>query len=206
MNGKGLIIAVSGPSGVGKGTVLNAVEASLREGETGSVGRSISATTRNPRGTEQDGVEYYFKTKEEFEKLIADGEIIEYDVYCGNYYGTPAAPVRQMIGEGKVVLFDITIEGSLALKRFFPEDAVTIFILPPSMEELETRLRGRGTEEDDVINARLTQAKLEITRADEFEFLVTNNSVEQARDDILAIIKAWNLRKTRQITATKNLV
>lgn len=206
MNGKGLIIAVSGPSGVGKGTVLDAVEAALREAETGSVGRSISATTRNPRGTEQDGVEYYFKTKEEFEKLIADGEIIEYDVYCGNYYGTPAAPVRQMIGEGKVVLFDITIEGSLALKRFFPEDAVTIFILPPSMEELESRLRGRGTEQDDVINARLTQAKLEITRADEFEYLVTNNSVEQARDDILAIIKAWNLRKTRQITATNNLV
>ena len=177
MNGKGLIIAVSGPSGVGKGTVLNAVEAALREGETSSVGRSISATTRNPRGTEQDGVEYYFKTKEEFEKLIADGEIIEYDVYCGNYYGTPAAPVRQMIGEGKVVLFDITIEGSLALKRFFPEDAVTIFILPPSMEELETRLRGRGTEEDESGRVRVPRDQQQ-RRTGKRRYLSDNQSLE----------------------------
>ena len=205
MSRSGLIIAVSGPSGVGKGTVLGAVEKALASSDPASVGRSISATTRKPRGEEKDGVEYYFKSTAEFEKLIADGEIIEYDMYCGNYYGTPAEPVRKMVSEGKVVLFDITIEGSLALKRFFPEDAVTIFILPPSMEELEQRLRGRGTEEDDVVRARLSQAKLEITRADEFEYIVTNRSVEQAEGDILSIIRAEMRKQSRHDETANNL-
>ncbi|MCR4688819.1 MAG: guanylate kinase [Saccharofermentans sp.] len=195
---RGLIVAVSGPSGVGKGTVLGAVEEFLASSDANAVGRSISATTRKPRGNEQDGVEYYFKTVEEFESLIEEGEIIEYDKYCDNYYGTPAEPVRRMIGDGKVVLFDITIEGSLALKRFFPEDCVTIFILPPSMDELESRLRGRGTEADDVVKARMDQASKEIARAGEFEFIVTNNQIEQARDDILSIIRAEGLKKARQ--------
>ena len=109
---RGLIVAVSGPSGVGKGTVLARVEELLEQANPGSVGHSISVTTRAPRGQEQDGVEYFFRTKEEFEQMIKDGEIVEYDTYVDNYYGTPAGPLKEMVTKGQDVLFDITIEGS----------------------------------------------------------------------------------------------
>ena len=183
---KGLIVAISGPSGVGKGTVAAAVEAKL-EGVR-DVAHSISVTTRSPRGTEQDGVEYYFRTREEFEDLIDQGQIIEYDEYLGNYYGTPAGPLAKMAEEGKIVLMDITIEGSLNLKKFFGDDAVTIFITPPSMEELRKRLEGRQTDAADVIARRLEQAKLEIERAEEFEYILENRDVDETSDEILKII------------------
>ena len=112
---RGLIVAVSGPSGVGKGTVLARVEELLEQANPGSVGHSISVTTRAPRGQEQDGVEYYFRTTEQFEQMIKDGKIVEYDKYVDNYYGTPAGPLKEIVSKGQDVLFDITIEGSLAL-------------------------------------------------------------------------------------------
>ena len=168
-NYRGLIVAVSGPSGVGKGTVLARVEELLEQANPGSVGHSISVTTRAPRGQEKDGVEYYFRTTEQFEQMIKDGKIVEYDKYVDNYYGTPSDPLDEMIGKGQDVLFDITIEGSLALNRKFDVDTVTIFILPPSMEELENRLRGRGTETEEKIAKRLAQSREEITRAGDFE-------------------------------------
>ncbi|MBO4578756.1 MAG: guanylate kinase [Clostridiales bacterium] len=186
MQDKGLIVAISGPSGVGKGTVAAAVEAKL-DGIR-DVAHSISVTTRAPRGTEQDGVEYYFRSREEFEDLIAAGEIIEYDEYLGNYYGTPAKPLARMAEEGKIVLLDITIEGSLALKEYFGDDAVTIFITPPSMEELRRRLEGRNTEAGDVIARRLKEAETEIMRAEEFEYILENNDVDETSDEILKII------------------
>jgi guanylate kinase len=203
---RGLIVAVSGPSGVGKGTVLARVEELLEQANPGSVGHSISVTTRAPRGQEQDGVEYFFRTKEQFEQMIKDGEIVEYDTYVDNYYGTPAGPLKQMVSKGQDVLFDITIEGSLALNRKFDVDTVTIFILPPSMEELENRLRGRGTETEEKIQKRLTQAKEEIGRAGEFEYLVTNGDVDAAAREIVAIITAEKLKASKNIDTAKALL
>lgn len=203
---RGLIVAVSGPSGVGKGTVLARVEELLEQANPGSVGHSISVTTRAPRGQEQDGVEYYFRTREQFEQMIKDGEIVEYDTYVDNYYGTPAGPLRQMVSKGQDVLFDITIEGSLALNRKFDVDTVTIFILPPSMEELENRLRGRGTETEEKIQKRLTQAKEEIGRAGEFEYLVTNGDIDAAAREIVAIITAEKLKASKNIDTAKALL
>ena len=202
---RGLIVAVSGPSGVGKGTVLARVEELMEQAEPGSVGHSISVTTRAPRGREQDGVEYYFRTKEEFEQMIADGRIVEYDKYVDNYYGTPSEPLEKMLEKGQDVLFDITIEGSLALDRKFGDDAATIFILPPSMAELEKRLRGRGTEDDEKIRLRLEQARREIARAGEFEYIITNDDLEKAAGDILAIIKSEKLKASRNINAIKEI-
>ena len=203
---RGLIVAVSGPSGVGKGTVLARVEELLEQANPGSVGHSISVTTRAPRGQEKDGVEYFFRTKEQFEQMIKDGEIVEYDTYVDNYYGTPAGPLKQMVSKGQDVLFDITIEGSLALNRKFDVDTVTIFILPPSMEELENRLRGRGTETEEKIQKRLTQAKAEIGRAGEFEYLVTNGDLDTAAREIVAIITAEKLKASKNIDTAKALL
>ena len=203
---KGLIVEVSGPSGVGKGTVLARVEELLEQADPGSVGHSISVTTRAPRGREQDGVEYYFRTKDQFEQMIKDGEIVEYDTYVDNYYGTPAGPLKEMVSKGQDVLFDITIEGSLALNRKFDVDTVTIFILPPSMEELENRLRGRGTETEEKIQKRLVQAKAEIGRAGEFEYLVTNGDIDTAAREIVAIITAEKLKASKNIDTAKALL
>ena len=205
MENRGLIVAVSGPSGVGKGTVLARVEELIEQANPGSVGHSISVTTRAPRGQEKDGVEYFFRTKEEFEQMIADGKIVEYDKYVDNYYGTPSEPLEKMIEKGQDVLFDITIEGSLALDRKFGDDAATIFILPPSMEVLESRLRGRGTETEEKIQLRMAQAKNEIKRAGEFEYIITNDDVDRAAHDILAIIKSEKLKASRNINAIKEI-
>ena len=203
MKDRGLIVAVSGPSGVGKGTVLARVEELMEQAAPGSVGHSISVTTRAPRGQEKDGVEYYFRTTEQFEQMIAEGKIVEYDKYVDNYYGTPSEPLEKMIEKGQDVLFDITIEGSLALDRKFGDDAATIFILPPSMDILEQRLRGRGTETEEKIQLRLAQAKNEIKRAGEFEYIITNDDLERAAGDILAIIKSEKLKASRNINAFK---
>ncbi len=202
---RGLIVAVSGPSGVGKGTVLARVEEIMEQNCPGSVGHSISVTTRAPRGQEKDGVEYYFRTKEEFEQMIKDGRIVEYDKYVDNYYGTPSEPLVEMMDKGQDILFDITIEGSLALDRKFGDDAVTIFILPPSMDVLESRLRGRGTETDEKIKLRMEQARNEIKRAGEFEYIIINDDVERAAGDILAIITAEKLRASKNINTAKEL-
>jgi len=204
MKDRGLIVAVSGPSGVGKGTVLARVEEIMEQAAPGSVGHSISVTTRAPRGQEQDGVEYYFRTTEQFEQMIAEGKIVEYDKYVDNYYGTPSEPLEKMMDNGQDILFDITIEGSLALDKKFGDDAATIFILPPSMEVLEQRLRGRGTETEDKVQLRLAQARNEIKRAGEFEYIITNDDIERAAQDILAIIKSEKLKASRNINALKN--
>ena len=184
----GLIVSISGPSGVGKGTII----AKLRE-MIPDFGQSISVTSRDPRGEEKDGVEYYFRTKDEFEKLIAEGEIIEYDVYVGNYYGTPLTPLITMSGKGQDVLLDLTVAGSLALKEKF-EETVTIFLLPPSMEELERRIRGRGTETEESIARRLGAAREEIGSGRKYAYVVMNDTVEQAVMRIKAILTAEHCR------------
>lgn len=189
---KGILFSISGPSGVGKGTIVNKVKENYP-----TFGVSISATTRAPRGTEQDGVEYYFKTNDEFDKMLEEGEILEYDTYVGNRYGTPAAPLRKMVDSGTDCLLDITIAGSLALKEKFNEDAVTIFVLPPSFEVLANRLRGRGTEKEDVIEGRLNKAKEEVLEASKFDYIVVNNELDDAVAKVEAIIAAEHLRAFR---------
>ena len=179
----GLIICISGPSGAGKGTVLGRVRENYPE-----MGTSISVTTRAPRGTEQEGVEYYFRTKDEFEQMIADGEILEYDTYVGNYYGTPAAHLRNLSAAGTDCLLDLTVAGSVALKKIFGDDAITIFLMPPSLEVLEERLRGRGTETEDKIKVRLAQADEEMKRQGEFDYVVVNDDLDRAVAEVTELI------------------
>ncbi|MBO4927062.1 MAG: guanylate kinase [Clostridiales bacterium] len=196
----GLIVSISGPSGVGKGTVIGKLREMLPDSRS-----SISVTSRAPRGTEQDGVEYYFRSREEFERLIAEGEIIEYDEYVGNYYGTPLTPLLRMSRGGQNVLLDLTVAGSLALKEKFDE-TVTIFLLPPSMEELRNRLEGRGTETGEVIDKRMAQAQGEIADAPKFDYVVTNRQVEQAAEEIAAIMLAEACRYKRRSEAVTTLL
>ena len=187
----GLIVSLSGPSGVGKGTILSKVREHLPESRS-----SVSVTTRSPREGEEEGVAYFFRTKDQFKKMLSDGEIIEYDEYVGNFYGTPAGPLKEMSASGSDVLLDLTIAGSLALKEKF-EEAVTIFILPPSYEELESRLKGRGTETEDVVARRLAEAKGEILRANEFDYVVVNDDIDEAARKVEAIIEAEKARYER---------
>lgn len=196
---KGLLISVSGPSGAGKGTVL----AKVKEMNPGA-GNSISVTTREPRGGETEGVEYYFRTKEEFMKMFEEGEILEYDEFVGQYYGTPTIPLQEMSEAGQDVLLDLTIAGSLCLKENF-EQAVTIFLLPPSMAELESRLRGRSTESEEAIKARLATASEEIAQAANFDYVVVNDQIENAANKIDAIIKAEKCRYIRNIDIEKEM-
>ncbi|MCQ2505530.1 MAG: guanylate kinase [Saccharofermentans sp.] len=197
MTKHGLIVSLSGPSGVGKGTILAKVREDFPDSKS-----SVSVTTRSPREGEEEGVAYYFRSKEQFKQMLSDGEIIEYDEYVGNYYGTPAAPLKEMSASGSDVLLDLTIAGSLALKEKFDE-AVTIFILPPSFEELEGRLKGRGTETEEVVAKRMAQAKGEILRANEFDYVVVNDDLETAASKIEAIIEAERCRYERNIGIEK---
>ena len=153
MNERGILIVVSGFSGAGKGTLMKRLLEKYEE----RYALSVSATTRQPREGERDGIEYFFKTKEEFEKMIAKEELIEYARYVENYYGTPRAYVEQMLEAGKDVILEIEIQGALKVKKAFP-DTLLLFVVPPSAEELKHRLVGRGTESMEVIESRLKRA------------------------------------------------
>lgn len=186
---KGMLIVVSGPSGCGKGTVLAEILKSDR------IFYSVSATTRSPRPGETDGVNYYFLTKEKFEKLIEDDGMLEYASYCGNYYGTPKKPVEDMLEQGKHVILEIEVQGAMKVMEKCPE-AVFVFILPPSLKELERRLNKRGTEAEDVIKKRLSEAAGEIKQAYKYNYAVINGELEKAVDDLKAIIRAEELKST----------
>lgn len=190
-NKEGLLIVLSGPSGSGKGTIIK----SLLEQRKDTV-LSISMTTRDPRFGEQEGVHYFFRTREEFEQTIANDGFLEYAEYNGNYYGTPIAPIQRWLYEGKNVILEIEVQGAEKVmdKR---EDLVSIFLAVPSMEELEHRLRGRGTETDEVIERRLAAARQELTRAFRYQYVVLNDEVEQAVARINTIIDAENYRYSR---------
>ncbi len=194
---KGLLVVVSAPSGCGKDTIVSQVISKMPD----DVFLSVSMTTRPIRGGETDGVHYYFVTKEEFKGNIEKGEMLEYAIYGDNYYGTPAAPVRKLLDEGKVVVLIIEVEGGGNIKKMFP-DACKIFICPPSFAVLEQRLRKRGTETEEAIAKRLKTAKHELTRAYEYDYIVVNDALEDAVDDVIAIIRAERLR----INKTKNLI
>ncbi len=185
---KGTLFIVSGPSGCGKGTVLAEVLKDSR------FYYSVSATTRSPRPGEADGVNYHFLTAEKFEELIAEGGILEYASYCGNYYGTPRKPVEDMLEAGKHVILEIEVQGALKVMEKCPE-AVSVFILPPSMAELRRRLSKRGTETEDVVNKRLAQAEKEIRQADKYDYIMVNGELELAVRDLLSVIKAQEMKK-----------
>lgn len=191
MNGKGLLFVVSAPAGCGKDTILEQLFA-----RTDTAGYSVSATTRAPREGEVDGVHYHFRTREQFEQMIRDGEVLEYTEYCGNYYGTPRKGVEELIAQGRDVILKIEVEGAMNIKRLFPECCL-VFILPPSLAELERRLRKRGTETEEKIIARTEQARREIELAENYDYLIVNGELSAAVDDLLAVLRAEKLRRTR---------
>ena len=190
-NKTGLLMVLSGPSGSGKGTIVKEL---LSRYDTMRL--SVSMTTRDPRPGEEDGVHYYFVTREQFEQTIAEDGFLEYAEYNGNYYGTPIAPVQNMLDEGKNVILEIEVQGAEKVMAKRP-DLVSIFIGIPSMEELERRLRGRGTETEEVILQRLDAAHYELSRANLYQYFVLNDEVAAACDRIKTIIDAEYLRFSR---------
>lgn len=185
---KGLLIVVSGPSGTGKGTVCHELLA-----KTPELAYSISATTRAPRAGEQDGVNYYFLTKEKFEAMIAAGEFLEHANVYGNYYGTPLGKIEERRAAGQDILLEIDIQGALNVMEKCP-DGVFIFLLPPSIEELEHRLRGRGSETAESLARRMGNAKKEIGIGRRYKYVVVNDTVDKAVQDIQAILVAEHSR------------
>jgi guanylate kinase len=188
---KGLLIVVSGPSGSGKGTVLTELF-SKRSG----LFYSVSATTRAPRPGEVDGQQYYFLTREKFEKMIQNGEMLEHAEYCGNYYGTPKKAVEEKCLGGADVILEIEVQGATQVKKACPSCA-EIFIAPPSAAELEKRLRGRGTESDEVIKDRLETAIGEMVHAKNYDYIVVNDDVATAAKKIDSIITAEKCKYSR---------
>lgn len=194
MSKRGIVIVISGPSGSGKGTVVKELRAICPTMQV-----SVSATTRQPRAGETDGVEYYFKTREEFEELIRRGEVLEYTQYSGNYYGTLKSEAERIIAEGHDVILEIEVDGGGQIKRLMGDECVSVMLIAPSAAEQERRLRDRGTETEDVIQKRLARAKEEIREAVNYDYVVVNESGHQAEcaETILAIIKAEHYRTAR---------
>ena len=189
---KGILMIVSGPAGVGKGTVV----ARSIEKSNGGIYLSISATTRAPRPIDTEGVTYFFKKKEEFENMIENNELLEWAVYVDNYYGTPAKPVFDALKIGHDVILEIEVQGALKVKENY-KDAVLTFIVPPSFEELEKRLRGRNTETEEQIKKRLSTAKGEFEKIEKYDYVVENNAVEDAVDDLFAILRSEKLKREK---------
>jgi guanylate kinase len=193
-NKRGIVIVISGPSGSGKGTVVK----ELRQ-ICPSMQVSVSATTRQPRAGETDGIEYYFKTREEFEGLIERGEVLEYTQYNGNYYGTLKSEAERIISAGDDLILEIEVDGGGQIKRLMGDECVSVMLIAPSAAEQESRLRGRGTEAEDVIQGRLARAKAEIREAVNYDYVVVNESGRQAEcaENILGIIKAEHFKTAR---------
>lgn len=190
MGDTGIMLILSGPSGSGKGTIVREL---LKDCE--NIRLSVSATTRQPRPEDTDGVTYHFMDKAEFEKLIEENGLLEYAQYCGNYYGTPQKPVDIWLGEGKDVIFEIEIVGAGEIKSKRPE-AISVFILPPSMAELENRLRGRGTESEEDVQKRLVRAKEEVAQANVYDYVIVNDTVENTVNKIKSIIIAEKCKQS----------
>ena len=189
MNRQGILIVVSGFSGAGKGTLMKEL---LKRYDNYAL--SISATTRTPREGETDGKEYFFVTKEQFEKMRDERKLVEYAQYVNNYYGTPKEYVEQKMAEGKDVILEIEIQGALKVKKRFP-DALLLFVTPPSAEELRRRLVGRGTETLEVINARLARAAEEASGMEAYDYLLINDDLDRCVEEMHQLIQLQH-RKT----------
>ena len=192
MKTQGILIVVSGFSGAGKGTLMKALMNRYSE----RYALSVSATTRSPREGEENGVEYFFRTKEEFEKMIAKDELIEYAKYVDNYYGTPKAYVEEQLSAGKDVILEIEIQGALKIKEKFP-DTLLLFVTPPDADTLKERLIGRGTETMDVIEARMKRAAEEAQFMDQYDHLVINDKLEICVEEMHQIIQCEHRRTFR---------
>ena len=184
MSERGILTVISGFSGSGKGTVMKEIVNKYDD-----YALSISATTRSPREGEVDGREYFFKTEEEFKNMISNNELVEYAQYVGNYYGTPKQYVEEQLEAGRNVILEIEIQGALKVRDLFP-DTVLLFITPPSAAELEKRLRGRGTEDDATIRARLTRATEEADGVENYDYIVINRDVTECAAEINKIVES----------------
>ncbi len=194
---KGILIVLSGPSGVGKGTVCKA----LRQCAPDLI-YSVSATTREPRQGEVDGVNYFFKSREQFQQLIEEDQMLEWAEYVGNYYGTPRKFVEETLLAGNDIILEIEVQGALKVKQKFPE-GVFIFLLPPSMDELENRIVGRGTESEESIRNRMSVAMDEIRLMEHYDYAIVNDHVENACSRIQSIIVAEHCRKEKVVNKIK---
>ena len=200
MDKKGILIVVSGFSGSGKGTLMK--ELLTRYPDTYAL--SISATTRSPREGEVDGREYFFVSKDEFEKMIAKGELIEYAKYVENYYGTPRDYVEKKLDEGRDVILEIEIQGALNVKKMFP-DTLLLFVTPPSADELKKRLVGRGTETMDVIRSRMERACEEADGMENYDYLIINDDLDRCVKEMHSIIQGEHRRSSRNCEFMKEI-
>ncbi len=191
---RGLLVVFSGPSGSGKGTVL---KEALKRNDNLKV--SVSVTTRNPRQGERDGIDYIFYSKEQFENLIEDDGFLEWACFCENYYGTPKAEIEKLLSAGKDVILEIEVQGAMKIKEKCP-DAVLVFNMPPSKEELKNRLVGRNTDALDVIEKRLETSIWEISQAENYDYIIVNDVVEDAAGRLLAVIEGEKCKKERNVT------
>ena len=192
MTEKGIIVCISGFSGVGKGTLVKR----LIEEYPDRYALSISMTTRSPREGEEDGHDYFFVTDEEFRDKIRNGGLVEYARYCEHYYGTPRGYVQKQLEEGRDVILEIEIQGAMKIREKFP-DTLLVFVCPPSMEELKNRLVGRGTETLDVINGRLRRAVEESRGMDKYDYLLINDDLEECVDTLHETIRCERMRTSR---------
>lgn len=182
MQNEKCLFVVSGPAGVGKDSVVAAMRAAHPEIE-----KTVSATTRGPRPGEVDGVNYHFRTVEQFKQLLDQDQVLESNFYCGNYYGTLRSEVDARLNCGKVVVLVIDVNGAANVKRVYP-DSTTVFICPPSAEELEARLRGRGTETEESLQKRLATSRQELALAETYDAQLVNNTIEQCAEDLYQLI------------------
>ena len=201
LNDRGLLVVISGPSGVGKGTVRKALFNMPKH----NLVYSVSMTTREKRKGEVDGVDYYFVSKEEFTKRRKEGKFLETAEFVGNYYGTPLDKVNEQLDQGNEVVLEIEVEGAIQVKRKVP-DCVMIFIVPPGKQALYDRLKRRGTESDEVIEERITKANREFKLAHLYDYIVVNDEVNNAADRIMAIIRAEHAKTERSIHSYMELI
>lgn len=194
MTRKGLLLILSSPSGAGKSTLARRLmdwDPTLRF--------SVSATTRAPRSGEQDGREYYFKTRPEFEAMVEAGEMLEHAEVFGNLYGSPKGPVEKAMAEGRDTLFDIDWQGGQQIRSSsLARDVVSIFVLPPSIAELDRRLRGRAQDSEEVIAGRMAKSRDEISHWAEYDYVIVNSDIDAAFDELVTILKAERMRRDRQ--------
>ncbi len=189
---KGVIFIISGPSGSGKDTLMVELFKKCPE-----IKFSISSITRAMREGEVEGVKYNFISKEQFEQMIKEDKLLEYNSYVGNYYGTPRKPVEDEIEKGNNILIEVDVNGAAQIKEKMPE-AVSMFIMPPSFEELERRLSGRGTESEELIRKRMQSSLDEIKRASEYDYIIVNDDIATAVDDIISVMRSCQLRQEKQ--------
>ena len=201
MSERGLLIVFSGPSGVGKGTVRQEIFSTPDH----KFEYSVSMTTRAQRPGEVDGKDYFFRSREEFEELIRNGQMLEYAEYAGNYYGTPLTYVNETLDKGIDVFLEIEVQGALQVKKKVP-DAVFIFLTPPDLNELQERLVGRGTDSEEVIAQRIERAREEIALMSEYDYAIVNDEVPLAAERVKRVIEAEHFRVDRVIGRYRNMI